>query len=60
MHKKNKMFLGTSLAVQWLRPHTSTAVGMGSVPGRGTKILHAVRCDQKKVSAIQELILSPR
>ena len=29
---------GTSLAVQWLRLHTSAAVGTGSIPGRGTKI----------------------
>ena len=28
---------GTSLAVQWLRLHASTAGGMGSIPGQGTK-----------------------
>ena len=39
---------GTSLAVQWLRPRASTAGGMGSIPGWGTKIPHAVRCDKKK------------
>ena len=33
---------GVSLAVQWLRFHTSNARGMGSIPVRGTKILHAV------------------
>ena len=33
-----KMSLGTSLAVQWLRLRTSTAGGMGSIPGWGTKI----------------------
>ena len=38
-----KWFLGTSLAVHWLRLHTSTAGGMGSIPGWGTKILHATR-----------------
>ena len=38
---------GTSLAVQWLRLHTSTAAGMGSILGQGTKIPHAVWCDQK-------------
>ena len=27
--------------VQWLGLGTSTAVGTGSIPGRGTKILHA-------------------
>ena len=30
----------TSLAVQRLRPHTSTAGGMGLIPGQGTKIPH--------------------
>ena len=28
----------TSLAVQWLRLHTATAVSIGSVPGQGAKI----------------------
>ena len=28
-----KRDLGNSLVVQWLRPHTSTAEGLGSVPG---------------------------
>ena len=32
---------GTSLVVQWLRLCTFTAGGMGSIPGWGTKILHA-------------------
>ena len=35
------MFEGTSLAVQWLRLHISTARGAGSIPGQGTKIPHA-------------------
>ena len=39
--------LGTSLAVQWLRLCTFTAVGLGSVPGQGTKIPHATWCGQK-------------
>ena len=34
--------IGTSLAVQWLRLRTSNAGGMGSIPGQGAKILHAV------------------
>ena len=38
----------TSLAVQWLRLWASTAGGMGSIPGRGTKIPHVERCRQKK------------
>ena len=33
---------GTSLAVQWLRLHTSTAGGAGLISGWGTKILHAM------------------
>ena len=38
---------GTSLAVQWLRLHASTAGGAGSIPGRGTKIPHAAWHSQK-------------
>ena len=33
---------GNSLAVQWLNLCTSTAGGLGSIPGQGTKILKAV------------------
>ena len=40
--------LGTSLVVQWLRLHTSTANSTGSIPGQGTKIPHAVLCNQKE------------
>ena len=40
--------IGTSLAVQWLRLHTSTAGGAGSIPGGGTKIPRATRHGQKK------------
>ena len=43
-----KGHLGTSLAVQWLRRHASTAGGTGSIPGPGTKIPHAMWCSQKK------------
>ena len=39
--------VGTSLAVQWLRCFTSTARGMDSIPGQGTKISHAVWHSQK-------------
>ena len=39
---------GTSLEIQWLRLHASTAGGAGSIPGQGTKIPHAMWCDQKK------------
>ena len=37
---------GTPLAVQWLRLCTSTSGGTGSVPGCGTRILHASLCGQ--------------
>ena len=37
---------GISLAVQWLGLHTPTAGDMGSIPGQGTKILHAALCGQ--------------
>ena len=30
--------LGTSVVVQWLRFHASTAVGKDSIPGWGTEI----------------------
>ena len=40
--------LGTSLVVQWLRLHASTAEGTGSIPGGRNKISHATRHDQKK------------
>ena len=33
--------LEASLVVQWLRLHASTAVGVDSIPGQRTKILHA-------------------
>ena len=37
----------TSLAVQWLRLRASTAGGVGSIPGWGTRIPHASQCSQK-------------
>ena len=42
-HSKHHMFKvhRTSLAVQWLRLHTSKAVGAGLIPDQGTKIPHA-------------------
>ena len=39
---------GSSLAVQWLRLHTSTAEGTGSIPGQGTRIPHASWLGEKK------------
>ena len=38
---------GTSLAVQWLGPLAFTAKGVGSIPGRGTKIPQVPRRGQK-------------
>ena len=40
--------MGTSLKVQWLRLNTSTARGIGSIPGQKAKITHATWCGQKK------------
>ena len=37
----------TSLAVQWLRRHTSNEEGKGSIPGWEIKIPHGMQCDQK-------------
>ena len=45
---KKYICLGTSLVVQWLRIHASTAGGPGSIHGRGTKILHAMQYSKKK------------
>ena len=45
---KKKLGRGNSLLVQWLGLHAFTAKGMGSIPGRGTKILQAVRHMAKK------------
>ena len=44
----SNMSVGTSLVVQWLRLRASTAGDAGSIPGWGTKILHAAWCSQKK------------
>ena len=40
-------WIGTSLAVQWLRLCASNARGTGSIPGWGTKIPHAAWHGQK-------------
>ena len=44
---EDRIVVGTSLVVQWLRLGASTAGGMGSIPGQGTKIPHASRRSQK-------------
>ena len=40
-----RLTLSLSLDVQWLRPCTST---LGSIPGKGTKMPHAMRCSHGK------------
>ena len=47
---------GTSVVVQWLRFHASNAGGMGSIPGRGTKIPHGILVEkiQKKKKKKQQ------
>ena len=43
------MFIrGTSLAIQWLKLLTTISGGTGSIPGWGTKILHAAQHGQKE------------
>ena len=43
----------TSLAVQGLKLCTSTPGGMGSIPGQGTRILHAVCVPAQSLSRVQ-------
>ena len=43
-----RVISGTSLVVQWLRLCASNAGGADSIPGRGTKIPHAMQCGKKK------------
>ena len=40
---------GASLAVQWSRLCAANARGAVLIPGWGTKIPHAMWCDQKKI-----------
>lgn len=40
---------GTSLEIQRLRFHVSNVRGASSIPGRGTKIPHAMQCSQKAI-----------
>ena len=42
MLNQKRQVLGNSLPVQWLGLHASTAGDMGSIPGWGTRNLHAV------------------
>ena len=45
---------GTSLVVQWLRFSTPDTVGMGSIPGWGTKIPHDAQNGLKKKKTIKK------
>ena len=47
--KEYEKDIGTSLVVQWLRLHTSTAGGAGLAPGQGTMIPHAKRPKKKGI-----------
>ena len=42
------LWMGNSLAVQWLGLCAFTAEGTGSIPGWGTKMPQAAQCGQKK------------
>ena len=45
---------GNSLEVQWLGLWALTAGGLGSIPGRGTKIPQAAQCGQKQQQQQQQ------
>ena len=49
---------GTSLAVRWLRLHTSTAGGAGSIPGWETKIPHATTQPKKRRKPPLQLVFT--
>ena len=44
---KQKKWFQEFLAVQWLGHFISTAEGLDSVPGQGTKIPQAMRCSRQ-------------
>ena len=67
VYRKYRRRIRTSIAVQWLRVHASTAAGAGSIPGWGTKILCAMQNGQKnkkriyrQTVRINELIRQPK
>ena len=45
---ESEIWLRNFLAVQWLGLSAFTAMGLGLIPGQGTKIPQAVWCSQKK------------
>ena len=52
------LMCGTSLVVQWLRLHVSTAGGVDSIHSLGTNIPHATQHGQKKKKSIDLFNLS--
>ena len=53
----NRKSLGTSLAVRWLRLGASTKGVMGSISGRGTRILQAVwPKKEKSLDCLEEIV----
>ena len=50
-------FGGSSLVIQWLGLGTFTAVGLGSIPGQGTKILQAAMREEI-LNTYQKIIYS--
>ena len=49
------LVVGTSLAVQWLKLCASNTGVVGSIPGCGSKILHATWFSQKRTSLKQTI-----
>ena len=47
-HPLSRSAIVTSLVVQCLGLYAVNAGGVGSIPGQGTKILHAMQCGKKK------------
>ena len=48
-----------SLVAQWLRLHLPMQRGVGSIPGWGTKVIHVVKCSQKKKNGGSLDVVSP-
>ena len=44
---RNKVQRRDFLGLKWVRLHASTAGGVGSIPGQGTKIPQAMQCGQE-------------
>ena len=54
---EDSVMRGTSLVVQWLRLHVSTAGGMGLIPGQGPKILYAVVQQKQKTKKEEDNVM---